>query len=536
MFDYIIVGGGSAGCVLANRLSANPDNSVCLLEAGASGQAKRHKHLIKIPLGVGLLMWHPSLNWGFHSEPEPHLNKRALYSPRGKVLGGSSAINAMVYIRGQKQDYDDWAAEGNQGWAWDDLLPLFKLQENQLRSPHDTNFHGKGGPLCVDDSMQIDTLNHTFIKAGQELGYTHNTDFNGDNQEGFGAYQVTQLHGERWSAARAFLEPIKYRKNLTILTKAHATKLLIDDHKAIGVEYHKSLSSNRIHAKKEIILCGGTFASPQLLMLSGIGPEDELNKHGIPVTQALEGVGKNLQDHLDIILRQKNCQTSGYGLSPRFALSALKAPFQYLKNRQGFFASNAAESGAFIKSDASLERPDIQLHFTPTYLKKHGRSKPPLGHAYSLHLCNLRPKSRGEIRLNSTNALDAPKIHYHFLQDPDDMKVMIKAVKLGRKILKTSAFEAYRKKELAPGEGVQSDEDIATFIRKEAESIYHPVGSCKMGHDTMAVVDDQLRVHGVKGLRVADASIMPTLISGNTNAISMVIAEKAAGLILGKPD
>jgi len=532
MFDYIIIGGGSAGCVLANRLSEDPENSVCLIEAGVSGRAKLHKYIIKVPLGVGLLMWHPTLNWGFHSQPEPELNNRNLYSPRGKVLGGSSAVNAMVYIRGQKEDYDSWAAQGNKGWAWKDLLPLFMRQENQLRCSMD--LHGSDGPLCVDDLNQVDTLSHVFVKAGQELGYPNNPDFNGENQEGFGVYQVTQQNGERWSAARAFLQPIEGRKNLTIFTEAHATKLLIKDSKAIGVEYKKNKVSKEIYSKKEVILCGGAFASPQLLMLSGIGPEDELNKHGIPVIQDLQGIGKNLQDHLDIILRQKNSQTiGGYGLSPRFALSALYAPFRYLKNRQGFFASNAAEAGAFLKSDEAMDRPDIQLHFTPTYLKNHGLSKPPFGHSYSLHLCNLRPKSRGQILLNSANALDAPQIHYNYLKDPEDMAIMIKAVKLGRKILKTKAFSPYRKKELAPGEKVQSDEDIASYLRREAESIYHPVGSCKMGNDPMAVVDDQLRVHGIDGLRVADASIMPTLISGNTNAPCMVIAEKAAGMILG---
>lgn len=540
MFDFIIIGGGSAGCVLANRLSANPDNSVCLLEAGVSGYDKKHKYLIKVPLGVGLLMWHPTLNWGFRSKEEAELNHRTLYSPRGKVLGGSSAVNAMVYIRGQQKDYDDWAAAGNHGWGWDDLLPLFKRHENQIRTASDLDgkdaldghLHSTNGPLCVGDPNQIDILSHTFIKAGQELGYPNNPDFNGENQEGFGAYQVTQLNGERWSASRAFLEPIKGRKNLTILTEAHAARLLIEDHKAIGVEYIKSNSLNRIHAKKEIIVCGGTFASPQLLLLSGIGPQDELDKHNIPVVHALPGVGKNLQDHLDIIIRQKNKQTTGYGLSLRFALSAAKAPFQYLKSRQGFLASNAAEAGAFIKSDENQDRPDLQLHFTPTYLKKHGRSKPPLGHAYSLHLCNLRPKSRGEVRLNSTKASDAPLIHYRFLHDPADMAVMIKAVKLGRKILETKAFSPYRQKELAPGEDKHSDEEIAAYIRNEAESIYHPVGTCKMGNDAMAVVDEQLRVVGIQGLRVADASIMPSLISGNTNATSMVIAEKAADLIL----
>ncbi len=542
MFDFIIIGAGSAGCVLANRLSANPDHSVCLLEAGVSGYDKKHKYLLKVPLGVGLLMWHPTLNWGFHSKEEAELKHRTLYSPRGKVLGGSSAVNAMVYIRGQQKDYDDWAAAGNHGWGWDDLLPLFKRHENQLRTASDLDgkdaldghLHSTNGPLCVGDPNQLDILSHTFIKAGEELGYPNNPDFNGENQEGFGAYQVTQLNGERWSASRAFLEPIKNRKNLTILTEAHAAKLLIEDHKAIGVEYIKSNCINRIHAKKEVIVCGGTFASPQLLLLSGIGPQDELDRHKIPVVQTLPGVGENLQDHLDIILRQKNKQSTGYGLSPRFALRAAKAPFKYLKSRQGFLASNAAEAGAFIKSDENQSRPDLQLHFTPTYLKKHGRSKPPLGHAYSLHLCNLRPKSRGEVRLNSTDASEAPRIHYRFLHDPADMAVMIKAVKLGRKILETKAFSPYRKKELAPGEDKQSDEDIAAYIREEAESIYHPVGTCKMGNDAMSVVDAQLRVVGIQGLRVADASIMPSLISGNTNAISMVIAEKAADLILEK--
>ncbi|MBL4608799.1 MAG: choline dehydrogenase [Pseudomonadales bacterium] len=540
MFDYIIIGGGSAGCVLANRLSANPNNTVCLLEAGVSGGAKRHKYLIKAPIGIGLLMWHPTLNWGFHSQPEPQLNNRTLYSPRGKVLGGSSAINAMVYIRGQKEDYDAWAAAGNTGWGWDTLLPLFKRQENQLRTAdnlcgtalHNSDLHGTGGPVCIDDPNHVDALSRTFISAGEELGYRNNPDFNGLNQEGFGYFQLNQLNGERWSASRAFLDPIKHRKNLTILTEAHAAKLLIEDHKAIGVEYLKSNSINRIHSKKETILCGGTFASPQLLMLSGIGPKEELAKHDIPLIHPLEGVGKNLQDHLDIILRHKNKQPAGFGLSARFALKAAKAPFQYLKNRNGFFSSNTSEVGAFIKSDAEMDRPDIQMHFTPMYIKKHGRSKPPLGHAYSLHLCNLRPKSRGEILLNSANASDAPKIHYHFLENEEDLKAMIKAVKLGREILETHAFSDYRKKELAPGEDKQSDAEIAEFIREEAESIYHPVGTCKMGNDPLAVVDEQLRVSGIQGLRVADASIMPSLISGNTNATSMVIAERAAELIL----
>ena len=530
MFDYIIIGAGSAGCVMANRLSENPDTSVCLLEAGPSDANPLHKHLIKVPLGISLLMWHPVLNWGYYSEKESRLNNRRMYSPRGKVLGGSSASNAMVYIRGQAEDFNHWASLGNKGWDWLSLLPLFKRQENQQRGAN--MFHGVDGPLCVDDPTQTDSLCHTFINAGRELGYTQTTDFNGASQEGFGVFQMTQKKGERWSSARAHLHPIRNRKNLHVITDAHVSRILFQGKKATGVEYLQDKATYKIKAAKEIVLSGGAFNSPQLLLLSGIGPEDELKKHQIPVTHALEGVGKNLQDHLDIILRQKNCQNTGYGLSFDFALTALKAPFRYLISRSGFLASNAAEAGAFVKTDGNLKSADLQLHFTPTYLKRHGRSKPPLGHVYSLHLCNLHPKSRGRVTLHSREAGEAPKILYNYLHHPDDMNTMIKAVKFGRKILQTDAFKPYRKEELAPGNAVQSDRDIEAFIREEAESIYHPVGTCKMGNDSLAVVDDQLRVHGLEALRVVDASIMPTLIGGNTNATTMVIAEKAADLIL----
>ena len=530
MYDYIIVGGGSAGCVMANRLSEDPKNNVCLLEAGADDTTFLNDLLIKTPLGIGALMWNPLLNWMYFTEKEKNMGNRRMYQPRGKVLGGSGSINAMIYTRGVASDYDEWEALGNKGWGFKDLLPLFKRGQNQQRGG--SEFHGEGGPLNVGDPRQVNQMCHVFADAGEEIGIPKSDDFNADGQEGVGVFQVTQEGGQRCSPSKAYLQPVRSRPNLTVITKAMASKIILQDNRAVGVIYRQGKQVHRIMAAKEVVLSAGAINSPQLLMLSGIGPKEELSKHGIPLAHELPGVGKNLQDHLDVILIEKSSQKESYGFSWQFGLKALMAPFEYIKSKSGLLASNAAEAGGFAKTDPSLDQPDVQFHFTPSWLRNHGLAMPEFGHCYSLHVCLLRPKSRGEITLKDSNPKSKAKIKFNYLEHPDDVTGMISAVKLAKKLLSAKAFDAYREKSVHPGPEVDSDAKLEQFIRLNAETIYHPVGTCKMGDDELAVVDDQLRVHGVQGLRVVDASIMPTLIGGNTNGPTMVIAGKAADMML----
>ncbi len=524
-FDFVVVGAGSAGCVLADRLSADPSVQVCLIEAGP----RDNSALIHTPMGLVGLIGSSKYNWCFDTEPQQYLGNRRLFWPRGKTLGGSSSINAMVYIRGHARDYDEWAASGNPGWAWNDLQPLFKEHENNERGP--SRMHGAGGPLNVADVRDPNPLASVFIAAGAQAGVPRNTDFNGIEQEGVGFYQVTQKNGKRWSSAKAFLSRTAGRANLTVLTGARATRVITENRRAVGVEIERHGSRELLRCRREVILCGGAVNSPQLLMLSGIGPRQEIEKHGIKLVHELPGVGQNLQDHLDatVMIRDRSKQSVGLALS--FIPRAIVGFFRYLFSGRGFLASNVAESGGFARLAADSERPDVQFHFLPTFLRDHGR-KLVAGYGCTLHVCQLRPRSRGYIGLNSADPLADPLIQPNYLQHPDDRAAMIAAVRLARRVFAAPAFAAVNGGEVEPGSAVQSDEQILADIQRRAETIYHPIGTCKMGQDAMAVVDPELRVHGIEGLRVADASIMPTLIGGNTNAPCMIIGEKAARMIL----
>lgn len=525
MFDYIVIGAGSAGCVLANRLSENPNNRVLLLEAGT-----RDKSLfIHMPAGVAELLKGGPYNWGFETAPEPHLNNRGLYWPRGKGLGGSSAINGMIYIRGHRSDYDEWAAMGNNGWSYADVLPYFKKSMNQERGQSD--YHGVNGPLDVEDPKSGNELFDVFVQAGKEIGLPYNPDFNGARQEGVGPYQVTIGKGKRSSAATAYLTPIMTRANLRIETNALVSKILFDKHRATSVRYIQNQKVKEAVAAKEVIVCAGAVQSPQILQLSGIGDGDELKRFGLEVVKHLPGVGKNLQDHLDVSV-QHFCTKPVTLFTQTKIHNKLLTLFQYLLFKNGLGASNGLEAGAFVKTDPGLDRPDVQLHFIPAFMLDHARLDGP-DHGYMLHGCQLRPESRGYVTLNSADPKDPPAIQPNYLSASKDLEVLTKTVKIARSIFAASCFDPYRGAEYLPGPHIQTDEEIAAFIRQNAETIYHPVGTCKMGHDAEAVVDPQLRVRGVQGLRVVDASVMPTLIGGNTNAPTIMLAEKAADMILG---
>lgn len=530
-YDYIIVGAGSAGCVLANRLCADPSVTVCLLEAGPPDRSP----FIRIPIGIIALMMSRKLNWRYFTEPQHQLNGRRLFWPRGKTLGGCSASNAMVYTRGHASDYDHWEALGNRDWSYAHVLPLFLRAENHERG--ETPFHGVGGPLNVADLRSPNLLTQVFVQAAKESGFPINRDFNGSIQEGLGQYQVTQKNGERWSVARAYLHPVQNRPNLTVMTGVRVAKILLEGKRATGVACLKSGAAFEIAAGREVILAGGAVNSPQVLMLSGIGPEDQLRQHGIPVRHVMPGVGRNLQDHLDVLVVHKCVRPVSLGISLRSLPALLAAGLNYLLFRRGPLTTNAAEGGGFVKSDPDCIVPDLQLHFTPAHLDEHGHTPAyamatMLGHGYALHVCDLRPKSRGHVGLKSADPCDDALIEPNYLSHPDDMEQLVKGVKAARRLLAAKAFDPYRGKEIFPGKEVQTDEQIRDFIRRKAGTIYHPVGTCKMGHDEMAVVDDMLKVHGMQGLRVVDASIMPTLIGGNTNAPTVMIAEKAADMIL----
>lgn len=526
-FDFIIVGGGSAGCVLADKLSACGNYSVCLLEAGKEDKS----WLIHLPIGIVGLMRDHNLNWRFNSQPEKNLNNRKIFTPRGKTLGGSSSINAMLYVRGQKQDYDHWHSLGNQGWSYDEVLPYFKALEHQERGENE--YHGVNGKLNVADSVSKPPINEDFIQSAVNAGYPINNDFNGATQEGVGYFQVTQKEGLRHSAAKAFLTPSLQRKNLTVITHTQVEKIIINDKVATGVSFKHNGKLQSITAQKEVILSAGAIHSPQLLMLSGIGPKNELEKHSISVIQPLEGVGKNLQDHVDIlnVAEHKNIEVLAY--RPKALWWVAKETVKFFSKRMGLLTSVIAETGGFIKSDPALEEPDLQLHFVPAAMDDHGRNHKLLcSYGIAVHVCLLRPKSRGSITLNSNNINQHPKIQLNMLDHQDDIDTMIKAVKIAKNILATPPLSSTHVKYVFPDESCKTDQDIHEFLKNKCNTIYHPVGTCKMGHDELAVVNDELKVHGIEQLRVVDASIMPTLISGNTNAPTMMIAAKAAVSIL----
>jgi len=527
-FDYIICGGGSAGCVLAARLSEDPGLSVCLIEAGGMGRDL----LIRAPaLVAAMVSGKPPLhNWAFQTTPQPGLNGRRGFQPRGRALGGSSAINAMLYVRGHPSDYDDWANAGAEGWDWASVLPFFLRAEGNARPGP---LHGQDGPLQVGDQLSPRPISRAFVRAMGEVQVPENHDFNGETQDGAGLYQVTQFHsggrkGTRCSAAAAYLHPVLHRPNLTILTRTRAEHITFDGKRASGVVVKRGLARRALSARREVIVAQGAFGSPQLLMLSGIGPADHLRDHGIAVSHELPGVGQNLSDHLDYTISHHSLRRDTVGLNPRGLLRLAKAGLRWRKTGEGLFASPMAEGGAFFRSAPDQPRPDLQVHFVVGIVDQHMR-RLHLADGFSAHVCVLRPKSRGEVRLASANPAEAPLIDPGFLSHPDDLPVLMRGARVVEAMLDSAELAPWKGKRLYPHDG--SDKGLEAAIRAHADTIYHPVGTARMGLDDMAVTDPDLRVRGVQGLRVVDASVMPMLIGGNTNAPTIMIAEKAAGLI-----
>ncbi|MEW6999406.1 GMC family oxidoreductase [Colwelliaceae bacterium BS250] len=526
-FDFIIIGGGSSGCVLANKLSACGKYSVCLVERGGDNDSA----LVTTPIGTAVLMRLKKFNYSLNSTPQPQQNNRQIYNPRGKGLGGSSAINAMLYTRGQKHDYDDWAALGNNGWSYDEVLPYFIDTEHQERIKSD--YHGCKGGLNVADSRSANPLGANFVQAGLNAGYAFNADFNGEQQSGVGYYQVTQKNGKRCSAAAAFLEPIKSRQNLTIITHAKIDKIVITDKVIHGVQYWHKQTKYTLTANKEVILSAGAIHSPQILMLSGIGSKDELDKHNIKLEHELSGVGKNLQDHVDAIIVNKHKAKNLITIKPDTIIPMVKELHRFIRHKTGLLTTSVVESGGFVSLDNKHSRPDIQWQLVAAAMDDHGRNlKMFFERGISMHVCLLRPKSHGEITLLDASIDSSPLINSNMLSHPDDINDMVKAVRLTRDVLKQSPLKQQHISEIFPGEDVQTDVQIIEFLKAKSNNIYHPVGTCKMGNDKLAVVDSTLKVHGLSGLRVVDASIMPNIVSANTNAPCIMIGAKAADMIL----
>lgn len=536
-YDYIIVGAGSAGCALAGRLADARVGSIALLEAGGHDQ----KRVISIPIGFAATVPKAGpFNYGFNSVPQPGLNGRQNYQPRGRGLGGTSSINGMIYIRGVPSDYDQWAEQGCDGWSWREVLPYFKRSEANARlAGHaDNDLHGGRGPLKVADTRSTNPFDRRFIEAALAAGHPYNHDFNGSTQEGVGFYQRTQCDGERWNAARAYLHGGSGalnggRENLEVLTETQVLRIVFEDKRAVAVEVIRNGQREVLRARREIILSAGSFASPQLLMVSGVGPADQLAEHGIEMVREAPSVGQNLQEHVDLKLHHRLFSTDLYAASLPGGLRLLREWRRYQRERYGMFASIIVETGAFLKSRADLVDPDLQLHFgtalgDPQKLTRHG---------YNCHVCVLRPHSRGQVRLASADARVAPQIDPNLLGDPRDLETLLAGARIVKRILDQKPlaalgghayFHAHLKLDGS------DDEAVKQMIREHAETAFHPVGTCRMGSDEASVVDPQLRVRGVQGLRVVDVSIMPTLIGGNTNAPAMMIGEKAADLLIGE--
>jgi choline dehydrogenase len=527
-YDFIIVGGGSAGCVLANRLTRDGNHRVCLLEAGPEDRTP----MISTPGAFAYFMFSRKYNWMFDSEPKPDIrNGQPVFCPQGKTLGGGSAINAMVYIRGHRCDYDHWAELGNPGWAYKDLLPYFRKNECNERGADE--FHGDSGPLYVSDCRNFYPLNERFLQAAEQAGFPMTDDFNGAEQEGVGYYQFTIRDGKRCSASVAYLRPARKRQNLQVVCDAQVTRILFEGQRAVGVEFHRKGGIEVLHAKREILLSAGAYNSPKLLMLSGIGKAEALAEAGIAPRHDLPGVGENLQEHVDSCVLQYSLRKDGFRASAGGLLGMAPHVIRYLFSRTGKLESSVTQAGGFLKTRPELDAPDVQLHFLPALFDDSGRDLKLMSKSgYSCHACVLRPKSRGRVTLRSSDPYTPPRIDLNFFDHPEDRKTLVEGIRLARRILAAPAFNDYRGAELNPGTDAQADEEILARAKERLGLVYHPSGTCKMGQDEGAVVDKDLRVHGLEGLRVVDASIMPTLIGGNTNAPVMVIAEKAADLIL----
>ncbi|HKS20140.1 MAG TPA: choline dehydrogenase [Bradyrhizobium sp.] len=529
-FDYVIVGAGSAGCVLANRLSEDPSVSVCLIEAGGRDRSP----LIHVPLGVSLLMHHRTLNWRYWTTKQEHLGQRPIYIPRGKVLGGTGSINGMVYMRGHRLDFDDWAAGGNTGWSFREVLPYFKKSENNEEfGDSDPVYHGKGGLMNVRNADSYNPLVDIMCEAAASMQLPLTADFNGAQQEGFGRRQMTALHGRRVSTATAFLYPALDRRNLTVMTDALVDRVEVRDRRATGVKLRIGTQPRTLNARREVIVCGGTIASPLILMRSGIGSGAELRRHGIDVVHDLPGVGRNFQDHISVAVQHLSPTTIPYGISWRTVPWGAWNVLQYILFRRGIFANNLIHAGGFVRTDPTLDRPDIQFILVPSHRVPGGRSG--FGHGYALVTVLLRPKSRGEVLLGGLDPEAPPQIEARFLSEPADRELLLRGVKFSRRLLAMPAWDKVRGPEIRPGPEVRGDDALRDYIRNASNTSFHPVGTCKMGDDPDAVVDAELRVHGIEGLRVVDASIMPTLIGGNTNAPAVMIAEKASDMIRGRP-
>jgi choline dehydrogenase-like flavoprotein len=523
-FDYVIVGAGSGGCVLANRLSASSDLRVLLLEAGGRDASP----FIHMPAGLARLVGNREVDWRYYTEPEPELHDRRLYWPRGRVLGGSSSINAMCYTRGHRLDYDEWGVLAGEQWSYARVLPYFLKAEDYAHGA--SEYHGAGGPLSVEDLRFRNPLSAVFVEAGVACGLPRNPDFNAALQEGVGFYQVTQRRGRRCSAAVAYLQPARSRANLEIRTRCLATRVLFSGNRAIGVEYRRDGVTAVAHAEREVLLAAGAIGSAQLLLRSGIGPAQELRALGIDVAVDLPQVGCNLQDHLDFCTLTKCTRPITYDFTRS---QELAVALRYLLTHSGPGVSNIAEAGGFARTHLAVDaRPDVQLHFVPAQLDDHGRNRL-AGHGFTVHACVLRPRSRGRLTLMSSRPDDPPRIEARYLSEPGDLDVLLEGMGLSRAIIGAEPFAAFRGREIFPGEALSERRELEEMVRRKAETIYHPCGTCRMGNDAAAVVDPELRVRGVQGLRVADASVMPRLIGGNTNAPTIMIAEKAAESVLG---
>jgi choline dehydrogenase len=526
-YDYIVIGAGAAGCVVANRLSENSNHSVLLLEAGG----KAWSPLLKIPAGFSKVMG-TKVNWLFTTEPQEHMAGRRMFLPQGKVVGGSTSINAMLYVRGNRRDYDEWRDMGNKGWGFEDVLPYFKKSEDNQRLADE--YHGVGGPLAVSDQIQHNPMSDVFVRAAQQAGLAFTADPNGAEQDGVFYNQVTQRNARRESASTAFLDPIKGRRNLVVETNSTVSRIVVRNGRAVGVEYVHKGKRQFAESASEVILSAGAINSPRLMLLSGIGDAEELASVGVDSVHHLPGVGKNLQDQLEAFIATEVTNPNTYDGQDRWHRAAIHV-LQYGLYRTGPATATVSEASAFIRSDESVRSPDIQLHMQPAYvLWAEGTSKirrlP--GHGITILACNTRPKSRGELRLASSDPNVPPAVNPNYLAHPDDVHIALEGFKWIRRLLASPAFAEHIKTEKMPGTEVNSDEEIINYIRQSGGTDYHPVGTCKMGHDDLAVVDDQLRVRGLDGLRVIDASIMPTLISGNTQAAAYMIGEKGAAMIL----
>ena len=525
-FDYIIIGAGRAGCVLANRLSENPANKVLLLEAGA----KDTNMMIHMPAGVGSLIGTDTVNWYYYTEGQPHLNNRKMFWPRGKVLGGSSSINGMIYIRGHARDYDLWRQMGLEGWGFADVLPYFRKSEGNQNGS--SAFHGGDGPLGVSNASKSNVLFDAFVEAGKQAGHPYTDDFNGPQQEGMGPYQTTIKNNQRCSAAVAYLRPALSRPNLKVEVNALTHRILFEGKRAVGVEYKQGDELHTVKASKEVILSGGAVNSPQVLLLSGIGNAEYLRKFGINVVADLPGVGQNLQDHLDAtIINECKLPITLHSQMNKFRM--LLTGMQYTFFKTGPATTQGLESGGFLKSRPELEIPDLQLHFVAAMMRDHARIKSDR-HGFTVHVCQLRPESKGYVALKSLDPSDHALIQPNYLAAENDRRTMRDGVRIVRNILAQRAMDDYRGPEFMPGADKQTDAEIDAWVRDTAETIYHPVGTAKMGNDPMAVVDTKCKVRGLEGLRVVDASVMPTLVGGNTNAPTIMIAEKIADDILGR--